>query len=426
MALRRLIVLAVLLLSIRAHAQSVPDQLAESNSPITDVAIIVSNGTGDVTDNQTWGRPRALLTYNLATVLLYAQGLPELINPKHDEVWLFRNPNTPTGYSTEYTGAAPVRILPAVSGIGSNVDMNYAHHWPYKMHGRYYMVAQEAADPSNDNFHFYLLGKSTDGINWTWRRWLHVREGITLDQLAWKDISIGGTTYNYGFVSGLVGPIGLSAIRFKQDGTAGGDWAFDTSSGSTALAIWSNNSWVTVPTCASIGDTSGYDFCMYRQPSCGQVGGACPDDKKIDPQIFLTNGRHPSLHRLEKHGNKYELWYHSTLATTGTCGYEDPDDPTLNNANTFTYRQFTPPTTLTQDPATTVGPALFLKQEAVGPIRCMPARYRSSRATPFRLEWTFDMLYSRTGDSESDPFSTTTYDPHHYIVRTRLEKEGTP
>lgn len=151
MAVRKFIVLAVLFVSIDVRAQSAPDQLIESNFPITDIATIVSNGTG-IAQDQTWGRPRALQSYDGSTVLLYAQGLPDLILPKHDEVWLFRNANTPTGWSTEFKDTATyprVRILPkpSGSGIGSNVDMNYAHHWPYKMYGRYYMVAQEAAIP---------------------------------------------------------------------------------------------------------------------------------------------------------------------------------------------------------------------------------------------------------------------------------------
>lgn len=422
MKLRTLLFVASLLSAAIAAAQSAPDQLNEGNWPITPIAIIV-NGGGDV--GETWGRPRALQSYDGSVVLLYAQGLPDLsANPKHDQIWLFRNPNNSTGWSTEYNAYPKVRILPGPpgSGVGSDASRNYAHHWPYKMHGRYYMVAQEVGDPSADNFRLYLLGKSSDGINWTWRRFLHVREGISLDQLAWKDISIGGVTYNYGFVAGVVGGIGIGAIRFRQDGAAGGEWGYDFGSTSTALAIWSGGTWVTVPTCASIGDTSGYDFCMYRQPSCGQVGGLCPNDKKIDPQLFLQ-GRHPSLHRLARHNNKYELWNHGTRSPDTNCGCEDTTNPTLENANTLQYRQVFPPTTLTQDPATTVGPVKEVGMDSPA-IRCMPSDQRQSRNTPFRLEWTLDMLYSRTGDNKTNPFNCT-QPGWHYIVRTRLET-GTP
>jgi hypothetical protein len=427
MALRKLTLLSLVLLSLYASGQAVPSQLVESNSPATPVATILDNSTiDDGAEDQSWGRPRALQTYDLSTVLLYAQGLPELVAPKHDEVWLFTNPNTPTGWSTKYSKVK--RILPASSGtVGADPNLNYAHHWPYKLHNRYYMLAQEAGDPSASNFRYYLLGKSSDGINWTWRRFLQIRQGLSLDQVAWKDISIGGVTYNYGFVSGLSGVGGLGAIRFRQDGAAGGEWAYDASPTSTALAIWTAGGWVTVPTCASIGDGSGYDFCMYRQPSCGIKDAPCPDTAKIDPQMFVTNGRHPSLHRLERHNNKYELWYHSTQTRPANdpCGPEDATDPTLDNANTLTYRQFTPPTTLTQNPATTLGPELILGDEDVNPIRCMPSMYRQSRNTPFRLEWTLDMLYSRTRDHENDPKGGTP-ETNAYIVRTRMEVYGSP
>lgn len=420
-----LVTCVLLLFAAGAAAQVVPDKLVESNSPLVDIAVIADGGT-DV--NQTWGRPRVLQSYDGTQVLLYAQGLPDLTAAAlRDQIWLFRNENDPTGWSTEYDLFPKVRILPSPSGIGSDTTKNYAHQWPYKAHGRYYMIAQEAANPPNSaTFKFYLLGKSADGVNWTWRRFMRVREGMSLDQIAWKDIVIGGTTYNYGFMSGTrENGLGIGAIRFKQDLTTN-EWGYDTSSTSTALAVWTDStspaSWVTVPTCASVGDTSGYDFCMYKAPLCGVAGGSCAADKKIDPQFFL-GGRHPSLHRLARHNNKYELWNHSTTPDLG-CGCEDSSDPNLENNNTFTYRQFTPPASLTQDPATTLGAGQEVGQDAPA-IRCMPASQRQSRITPFRLEWTLDMLYSRTADNKQNPFqcSTTGW---AYIVRTRLEKEGTP
>lgn len=153
-----------------------------------------------------------------------------------------------------------------------------------------------------------------------------------------------------------------------------------------------------------------------------------PSDKKIDPQIIINGGRHPSLHRLEKHGNKLELWYHAPTpipAENANCGYEDPDQPGTDNANGFRYHLITAPQSLTQNPATTVGAQKTLGQEkwgdGEGPIRCMPARYRQSRNTPFRLEWTFDFLYSRTGDPEGNAFGGPP--EHHYIVRTRMETQ---
>ena len=427
MALRKLALLSLMLLSLHAFGQAVPSQLVESNFPTVDIAILADNNIGGVP--QTWGRPRALQTYDAATVLLYAQGLPELNAPLPDEVWLFTNPNTPTGWSTAYTRVK--RILPTTSGVGSDVNMNYAHHWPYKMHNRYYMVAQEAATPSTENFHFYLMGKSADGINnWTFRKFFRTREGITLDQLAWKEVSIGGVTYNYGFVSGISNITGISAIRLRQDASAGGEWAYDTSATSTALAVWTASGWVNVPTCASIGDSSGYDFCMYRNPICATSAENCPASAKIDPYMFINNARHPSLHRLERHNGTYELWYHSTQprpASKPVCGPEDATNPTLDNANAFVYHQFTPPTSLTQDPATLVGPAFVLGEEPVDAdrIRCMPAMYRQSRDTPFRLEWTLDMLYSRTKDNKTAPMTGTPVG-YPYIVRTRLEVLGSP
>jgi hypothetical protein len=430
MAVRNLVFLACLLTAVVAAAQSAPDQLAESNSPITPIAI-VANGGGDV--NQTWGRPRVLQSFDDTKVLMYAQGLPDLsVAVKHDQIWLFRNPNTPTGWSTEYTLNPKVRILPAPAATaggtapGMNLDANYAHQWPYKMHGRYYMVAQEAVgDPASANFKFFLLGKSTDGVNWTWRRWMRVREGTSIDQITWKDFVLNGQTWNYGFMSGTKpGAIGIGAIRFRQDNLAGGDWAFDFSSASTALTVWSNNAWVTVPTCASLGDTSGYDFCMYKDKLCGTPGATCPTtpvDKRIDPDYFLS-GRHPSFHRLARHANKLELWNHSSNANT-SCGCQD--GLSANN-NTFTYRQITPPASLSTSPVTLIGTGKEVAEDTPK-IRCMPAGYRQSRITPFRLEWTLDMLYSRTGDDKTNPAGTACFSwGWAYIVRTRLEVAGTP
>jgi len=397
-------------------AQTAPDQLAESNAAVPKIAVIADGA------NQTWGRPRVLQSFDGTQVLLYAQGLPDVTAATlYDQIWLFRNENDANGWSSKYDLAAPVRILPkSGTGIGSATDHNYPHHWPYKLFGRYYMIVQDIAGaPTAANFKFYLLGKSNDGITWTWRRFLRVREGMSLDQVAWKDMTIGGQTWNYGFVSGTKegGGIGTGAIRFQQTNTAGCDWCYDMTPPSAALQTWSNSAWATVPTCASIGDTSGYDFCLYRDPACAVSSASCPADKRVDPDFILPGVRHPSLHRLSKFGNRYELWNHSTHSPDTGCGCEDGTNPDLDNNNTFTYRTFTPPTSLAQDPSTTLGTEKELTQDSPA-VRCMPASARQSRITPFRLEWTTDVLYSRTSDNPS-PFVCPNV--WGYIVRTRLK-----
>jgi hypothetical protein len=417
-----------LLLSTAAGAQVAPSQLAESNA--SPAIVTVADGGADV--NQTWGRPRVLQSFDGLRVLMYAQGLPNLnANPLLDQIWLFRNENDAGGWSSVYNSEAKVRILPTpnpsptlpANTPGLATTHNYPHHWPYKLHGRYYMVVQDIdGAPTADNFRFFLLGYSNDGVNWTWRRFLRVRVGMSLDQIAWKDMIIEGTRYNYGFVSGTKdgGGIGTTAIRFKQDATTGGAWAFDATSNNT-LAIWSGGAWASVPTCASIGDNSGYDFCLYKDAACATSDVNCPLSARIDPDWVIPAMRHPSLHRLSKHNNAYELWNHATVADEG-CGCED--GAATENNNTFAYRRFTPPTTLAQNPATTLDSTVRYVRQDVPRARCMPASYRQARITPFRLEWTADLLYSRTGDakgSNPDLCSTTGWG---YIVRTRLESSA--
>jgi hypothetical protein len=71
-----------------------------------------------------------------------------------------------------------------------------------------------------------------------------------------------------------------------------------------------------------------------------------------------------------------------------------------------------------QDPSTTLGTEKELTQDSTA-VRCMPASARQSRITPFRLEWTTDVLYSRTSDNPSSPFVCPNV--WGYIVRTRLK-----
>ena len=402
--------IAITLIAFNAFGQTAPDQLAESNAASPKIVTIADGAS------QTWGRPRVLQSFDGTQVLLYAQGLPNTgANPLYDQIWLFRNENDATGWNSKYDAAPAVRILPSTSGsgVGSALDHNYPHHWPYKLFGRYYMIVQDIAGaPTAENFRYYIFGKSNDGVNWQWRKFLKVRAGHSLDQITWKDITIGGQTYNYGFVSGTKeGQIGTGAIRFQQTNGAC-DWCF----GNNALSVYSGGAWVTAPTCASIGDNSGYDFCLYRNPACETSAANCPAGDRIDVDFFLPGVRHPSLHRLSKFNNKYELWNHSTN-TSPSCGCDDGLTP--ENNNTFSYRTFTPPTSLTTNPATLLGTPKELVQDTPTAVRCMPANSRQSRITPFRLEWTTDVLYSRTSDNPSSPFICPTV--WGYIVRTKLK-----
>jgi len=411
--------IAIVLGAWSVFAQTAPDQLAESSAASPQIAVVADGNMIPNGKPQTWGRPRVLQAFGGTEVLLYAQGLPDTTaSVLYDQIWLFRNENDAGGWSSKYDLGTPVRILPSPSGsaLGSAPDHNYPHHWPYKLFGRYYMIVQDIAGaPTAENFRYYIFGKSNDGITWTWRKFLKVRAGASLDQITWKDITIGGQVYNYGFVSGTKeGSFGTGAIRFQQtnDGTC--DWCF----GNNALAIYSSAAWVTAPTCASIGDASGYDFCLYRDPVCETSAASCPANKRIDLDFILSGVRHPSLHRLSKFNNRYELWSQATHAPDLGCGCEDGTTPDTENNNTFAYRTFTPPTSLTTDPSTLLGTPKELAQDSPA-VRCMPASARQSRITPFRLEWTTDTLYSRTSDNPSNPFICPNV--WGYLVRTKLK-----
>jgi hypothetical protein len=226
--------------------------------------------------------------------------------------------------------------------------------------------------------------------------------------VAWKEIPIQGTNYHWGFsfrANDITGLRGLGGIRFRHVASpcANSPWCFPTQG---ALEVYSGGSWVVVPTCSSIGDNSGYDYCLYTNP-------ADPVGSRIEIDTITNQGYFPSLHQLQRFGNAYELWTHEVApAKPGCCQTNQSLGTTI-----LQYQQVFPPTSLTQSPQSTLGPRFTLGESSPA-VRCQPGGNAQSRFAPFRLEWTFDMLYSRTTDNSVDPMACPR--ENHYVVRTLL------
>lgn len=412
-------------------AQHAPQQLFERTATVS-IGVVKTN------DNQThnWGGARVLQADVAAPfgvldaadrVYMYVTGVNLLADPctRRDELWLYQNLNTRQEWSSVYNEAPPVRILPkpdaqctGCTGLGcvgckSWGDYLYGTHWPYKWNGKYYMVVS-ASSPNatacvtNSDFFQVLLGVSNDGITWTFRPFIKTSPEQALPSITWKEVAIGGTPYHWGFTNPdnlLPGQRGLGGIRFKHVASpcSNSPWCFSSSG---ALEVWSTGQWVSVPSCQSIGDTSGYDYCLYTNP-------ANPGGSRINLDFIPGEGQSVSLHRLAQHGGIYELWTHGEASPKPNCCQVNGNAAAMQ----LRYRQVFPPTTLTQTLQSTLGPILNLQEGAVA-VRCQPGGQAQSRYSPFRLEWAADMLYSRTTDNSTNPFVCPR--ETHYVVRTFL------
>lgn len=393
--------LSIVGLSASASAQSAPDQLTERNDVTVPLVAVLPH-----VSNQGYGGPRVIqVDYNHNGVIdssdrvfMYVTGVEDFSASEiHDKVFLFQSENTYDGWNSAYDLAPRVTILPkSGSGcIGCDTNVNYGQQWVYKWGSTIYMLAGVGEGEVNQ-WPKILLGSSSDGINFQWERWLKASNDWSLLRPAWVQVQISGATYFYGFIDltdRVSGAVGLGALRYDP----------------VNQRLWFvvDGAWVQIPTCSSVGDNSGYRFCLF-------TGASDPEGTRIDPDILVSPDRHPSFHKLTRLGGKLELWA-STTATDHSCGYQDGQQ---RWQNAFSYRTVQAPTSLTQMPI--LGTRLILQQETSNPVRCNPASYRHSRKTPFRLDWTLDLFYSRSWDDPADPFGSNTTGPEGYIVRTRL------
>lgn len=402
---RNTLLIAVVLTAIgsTAWAQSAPDQLTERNDVTVPLSAVLPH-----TPNEGYGGPRVLrVDYNndgkldsSDRVFMYVTGVEDFsAQTIHDKIFLFQNENTFGGWNNAYDLAPRTTILPksGTGCVGCDTNVNYGQQWVYEWNDSIYMLAG-VGEGAAHQWPKILLGTSSDGINFQWERWLKASNDWSLLRPAWVEVQISGGTYFYGFIDlkdRANGPFGLGALRYDP----------------VNQRLWFvvNGGWDEIPTCASVGDTSGFRFCLFNSASD-------PEGTSIDPDLVVPGDRHPGFHKLSRHGGKLELWAsRAAPAVDENC---PPDDGLSNWQNAFSYREVSPPANLTEPPV--LGTKLILKQELTNPVRCNPASYQHSRKTPFRLDWTIDLFYSRSWDDPNDPFGPNTTGPEGYIVRTRL------
>lgn len=393
------ITVVLLTLSTASWAQSAPSQLTERNDVAVPLSAVIPH-----TPNEGYGGPRVIrVDYNgdgmldsSDRVFMYVTGIEDFsATEKHDKIFLFQNENTFGGWNNEYDLAPRTTILPkSGSGcIGCETDVNYANQWPYKRDGKVWMVA--GLGRALNSFTEYLIGESTDGIDFTWEKWLKGPSDWLIGRLGWQEVEIGGGKYYYGFADMRDNrtnprnpPWGIGALRYDQQ--------------NQILEVLVNRVWTRLDPC---NDGSGFRFCLKKNGAW-----VYPDF-----EVSLAGAPHTSFHRLSRHAGKLELWYTKATQKTG-CGY---DDGLGNWQNVFAYRTVAEPTSLSDVPS--LGTEKLLLEEITNPVRCNPASYQHSRKTPFRLDWTLDLFYSRSWDDPSDPFGPNTTGPEGYIVRTRLD-----
>lgn len=394
----RVLLAALPLIGSSLAAQSAPDQLTERSNVAAPLTAVLPH-----TPNEGYGGPRVIqVDYNNDGVInssdrvfMYVTGIEDFSAPvKNDKIFLFQNPNTFSGWNNAYNLAPRITILPksGTGCVGCETGVNYANQWPYEREGKIWMVA--GVGRANNSFTEYLLGESTDGINFQWERWLKAPTDWLIGRLGWQAVQIAGGAYYYGFAdmrdnrtSPRNPPWGIAALRYDQS--------------NQTLEFLVNRIWTRVDAC---NDGSGFRFCLKKN---GQW--IYPDF-----EVSLVGAPHTSFHRLSRHGGKLELWYTKATSKNG-CGYDDG----LNIwQNVFAYRTVQAPASLTALPS--LGTEKLLLQETSNPVRCNPASYQHSRKTPFRLDWTLDIFYSRSWDDPSNPFGPNTTGPEGYIVRTRL------
>jgi hypothetical protein len=287
---------------------------------------------------------------------LYVQGDHNTLDPsEHDSVYLYRNPNTWTGLTTQYSYVK--RLLPDAAQ-GHPGSYFYGHPSVARADGKYYLSAVKA--PDDATFHQQLWGVSPDGQTFTWYPLLHWKnaDGTTrtnadkIPGISVQPVTIGGVNYFWGFSELWLsnGAIGVGAIRIRRANNAKGFDLVELRSGGIWRAVSADGSFSFTPDVLWVGATQpklvwqNNAWTIYTTGSGARVpcSGGCP----------LPAGQNPNV------GWGDRIWYR-TVTTSLTFG-------AVNNV----WSQ----------------------------IRCMPAPYNESRNYPYPVPGT-NLIYSSTNDA---------------------------
>jgi hypothetical protein len=382
-----LLAVAVFLVAVSSSAQVDPNATAVNTlyeqGPIgTVVTHIADKG---------FGTPRVLQSGTM--VRLYTGGVDDFEPtstglPVHDKIFQWENPNTWAGWNSPYSFVGVV--VPKGNCTGSSpsacrTDHNYSMNWAWQSNNKVYLLAGTGS--VLNEWPEVLLGESTDGgITFNWTDFLKTSNGVHFVKLTWQPITIGTTQYLYGYAdfkyhpeerSDGRGDYGIGAIRFKPSTSLSAPFLIDATA---TMEVWAGataGGWKPVPRCGS-----GFTFCLT-----------------VDPLIAIPGERFPSLYKMTRYGNALELWTMVDASSQSelTC----PICPLETNLrqNAFGYRAVNDPATTSSDPFSLFStPRRLLKQRVSAPLRCTPGNYSHSRKHPTRLEWTLNLLYSRTFD----------------------------
>lgn len=407
-----IVVLAVLLLASSAQSQVDTDARATNQlyeqGPINPVIPHQANaGYGNSSVLQVGDKVR-----------MYTTGIDDFsciaAGNCHDKIWLWENPNTWAGWNTPYTRAA-APLLPSANCTGSTpnacrTSYNYSLSGAWQNpsgtgNSKLYLLA--GTGNVQHRWPEVLIGESSDGGKaFKYKGLVQSTNGIAFVQIAWQPLLIDNVWRLFGYVDFKYHPEnrsdgrndqGLGAILFTPSFTA--PFLIDANS---TLEVWSGGTWKNVGRCAA---GSQYTFCLGFD--------ADPD---LPAAYKGGANRHPDLYKMKRYGNALELWASGGAADTCVCDRES------GWQNVFVYFPVTTPTSRSQDPFSLIGPRKQLLQTATK-IRCNPGSYSQSRKHPTRLEWTYNLIYTREfarPDEITKDCPAPDAGPYGWIIATQL------
>jgi hypothetical protein len=252
-----------------------------------------------------------------------------------------------------------------------------------------------------------LIGESADGgKTFKYKGLVTAVNGAHFVKITWQPLLIDNIWRLFGYVDFKYHPEdrpdgkgdqGLGAILFTPSFTS----PFLINASST-LEVWSGGTWKPAQRCAS----GQYTFCLGFD--------ADPD---LPPPFDARGNRFPDLYKMTRYGNALELW-----SSGGTTTYPCTCNRPTGAQNVLMYSPVTTPTSRTQNPFSLIGAERSLLQKAVK-VRCNPGTYTHSRKHPVRLEWTWNLLYSREFAHPNDitkECPPPLAGPYGWIIATQL------
>lgn len=352
-------------------------------------------------------------------VRMYTTGIEDFAAGGGDKVWLWENSNDWAGWNTPYTRAA-APLLPLVNCSGSTpyacrTDHNYSLHWawhnpPETLNTKHYLIAGTGPTvrPNTHEWREVLIGESSDGgKSFKYKGLLTAANGAHFVKITWQPLLIDNIWRLFGYVDFKYhaddrtdgrSDQGLGAILFTPSYTA--PFLID---GNARLEIWSGGAWKNVARC---GTGSQYTFCV-----------GFDTDPDLPPPFNMRDNRFPNLYKMARYGGALELW-----TSGGTTSYPCVCDRATGAQNVFYYFPVTTPVSRSQNPFSLIGPERALLQKATK-IRCNPGSYSHSRKHPTRLEWTWNLIYSREfakPEEISKECPAAMAGPYGWIIATQL------